>query len=175
MGEDRTYTVKIVAVEDGRILVEGNPYLFKDLRIGLKPPSTHNYILDIAEVAYIIYSGAGKVLDEMGRELSLEDVFARYSRSKYDWVKFSVFVDLRNRGRVARVGYSENVLLVEFGSRKFAVYVAEENSPLKSGDILVWVDKALMKGYEPVLALVDAHGDVTYYTLRTQKLEDLKV
>ncbi len=175
MDRDRQYTVKIVAVENNKVLVDGDPYIFKDLKIGLKHNLTSNYVLDVVELAYVIYSGVGRVLDESGKELSLEDIFAKYSKSKYDWVKFSVFVDLRNRGRVARIGYLENVLLVEFGSRKFAVYVAEENSPIKSGDILVWVEKALMKGYEPVLALVDAHGDVTYYTLRTQKLEDLKV
>ncbi|OYT47399.1 MAG: hypothetical protein B6U85_05330 [Desulfurococcales archaeon ex4484_42] len=55
------------------------------------------------------------------------------------------------------------------------VFVAEENSPLEAKQLIEWIDVAIKKGYEPVLAVVDAHGDVTYYSMLLLRPEDLKV
>ncbi|MFN3268685.1 MAG: hypothetical protein ACK416_05450, partial [Zestosphaera sp.] len=89
------------------------------------------------------------------------------------WIKFTTFLDLRSRGRVAQPGYGENVLIFEMKGQKYAVYVVEENSPLSTKELLSWIDSALLKNLEPLLALVDANGDVTYYTMRKYRLEDL--
>ncbi len=169
MGE----TLRIVGIRDSKLLVRGSPDVFVEARVGIKTPELSTFLLDLVELAYLVYLKEYKVIDVDGQNLNLGDLFSRYSRSRYDWIKFTTFLDLRNRGRVAQPGYGENVLIFEMRGQKYAVYVVEENSPLSTKELVSWIDSALLKNLEPLLALVDANGDVTYYTMRKYRLEDL--
>jgi tRNA splicing endonuclease len=166
-------TLRIVGVKDGKLLVRGPPEIFVEARVGVKTTEPSTYLLDLVELAYLTYFKECEVVDVDGQNLKLGDLFSKYSRSRYDWIKFTTFLDLRNRGRVAQPGYGENVLVFEMKGQRYAVYVVEENSPLNTKELLSWIDSALLKNLEPVLALVDANGDVTYYTVRKYRLEDL--
>lgn len=168
-------SVEVVDVKDGKLLVKGPPEIFIEARVGVRTAEHDVFVLDLVELAYLIYAKDCEVMDRDGQRLDLEDVFSRYSQSRYDWIKFTTFVDLRGRGRVVTPGYGENVLLFEMKGQKYVVYVVEENSPLDTKELLSWIESALLKNLEPLLALVDANGDVTYYTLRTYKVEDLLV
>ncbi|MEM0014391.1 MAG: hypothetical protein QXS42_03470 [Zestosphaera sp.] len=168
-------SVKIVGVKDGKLLVKGPPDLFAESRVGSRTPEQVIFILDLVELAYLVYAKECEVVDVDERNLRLEDIFSKYSQSRYDWIKFTTFTDLRGRGRVALPGYGENILLFEMKGQKYAVYVVEENSPLDTKELMSWIESALLKNLEPLLALVDANGDVTYYTLRICRVEDLMV
>lgn len=118
-----------------------------------------------------MYVRAGRVLVG-NKEVSIEDLFSTYSRDPNDWIKFVVLYDLRSRGRKAKAGYSSNTLIYEHNG-KYMVYVTEENAPITPNDIVNWVSSALSKGYEPLLAVVDAHGDVTYYKILNVRAREL--
>ncbi|MEM1796270.1 MAG: hypothetical protein QW036_02290 [Zestosphaera sp.] len=165
--------LRVVGTKDNKLLVEGPPEVFVEARIGIKTSEVSTYLLDLVELAYLTYLKEYKIVDVDGEDLKLGDLFSKYSKSRYDWIKFTTFLDLRSRGRVAQPGYGENVLVFEMKGQRYAVYVVEENSPLNTKELLSWIDSALLKNLEPILALVDANGDVTYYTMRKYRLEDL--
>ncbi|MEM2157737.1 MAG: hypothetical protein QXO72_01820, partial [Sulfolobales archaeon] len=68
---------------------------------------------------------------------------------------------------------SDNSLIFERDG-KYLVYVTEENSPITPNDLVNWLSSASSKEYEPIVAVVDAHGDVTYYELLGIRAQDLK-
>lgn len=169
MGE----VLRVVGTRDNKLLVKGPPEVFTEARVGIKTRESSTYLLDLVELAYLIYLKECRAVDVDGQNLELGDLFSKYSKSRYDWIKFTTFLDLRSRGRVVQPGYSDNMLVFEMKGQRYAVYVVEENSPLSTKELLSWIDSALIKNLEPLLALVDANGDVTYYTMRKYRLEDL--
>lgn len=162
----------VITVKDGKFVVSSGFSEVKELSIGNYVKSLGSVVLDISEVAYIIYKGLGKLMID-SEELSLDDLFTRYSKNPNDWIKFVVLHDLRERGRKARAGFSDNSLIYEYNG-KYLVYVCEENSPITPNDLVSWVSSALSKGYQPLIAVVDAHGDVTYYELLNVRAHELK-
>lgn len=165
--------LRVVGTKDSKLLVRGPQEVFAEARVGIKTLEFSTYLLDLVELAYLMYFKECSVVDVDGQSLELGDLFSKYSKSRYDWIKFTTFLDLRNRGRIAQPGYGENVLIFEMKGQRYAVYVVEENSPLNTKELLSWIDSALLKNLEPLLALVDANGDVTYYTMRKYRLGDL--
>lgn len=161
-----------VHVRDGRFVVTDNLDEVKELNLGNYVKSFGGVVLDVSEVAYIMYRNLGKlVVDD--KELTLDELFTYYSRSQNDWIKFVVLCDLRDRGRKAKAGFSDNSLIFERDG-KYMVYVTEENSPITPNDLVNWLSSAISKEYEPLIAVVDAHGDVTYYELLSVRAYDLK-
>ncbi len=80
---------------------------------------------------------------------------------------FFVYYDLRKRGRIVRRGIRRGTLIVDTGgSRPLEVRVLRGGSPISIGDLIEWSRIAAGDGKEPVIAVVDGHGDVTYYTAR---------
>jgi tRNA splicing endonuclease len=157
---------------DGRLLVEGCEDLLARMGLGSRGIGG-GYILDVSEAAYLIFTESATILDDSGYRVSLADLFRRYSTHRNDWIRFTVLLDLRLRGRRVRAGYSSDTLLLEVREGESLVFVAEENSPFTAGEIHEWVKSASLKGLIPIIALVDANGDVTYYLMRAQRVEDL--
>ncbi len=166
-----TEELNLIGVKGGRLLTIGCGEVLEKLKLGV--PVEGGRLLDVAEVAYIIFTGACRVVDG-NSELGLDKLFIEYGRSKYDWIRFAVILDLRERGRKARVGFGENDVIYYKGSEKYQVFVVEENAPIPAESLAEWTRMAVMKGYEPIVAVVDAHGDVTYYSTRVLKISDLK-
>ncbi len=154
--------------ERGRLIVAGDTRVLVKTGLGHYLKSEGKYLIDVSELAYLVFRDLVRVRDRDG-SLDLGDLFSKYSRSKYDWIKFTVLLDLRSKGRRAVAGFGENDLIYD----KTMVFVVEENSPLKSLKIVEWVEAALRMGYEPVIAIVDAHGDVTYYTLIPVRVDEV--
>ncbi len=163
---------EVRGVKDSRLIIEGCERLLDKFELGAKLVGGER-IIDVAEAAYLIFIKAANFLDASGEALELETLFTKYSFSKDDWVRFTVLLDLRSRGRKARAGYSSNTLLLE-GPNQYLVFVAEENSPVRAETISSWVNEAVLKGFNPVIALVDSNGDVTYYAVRAQRASDLR-
>jgi tRNA splicing endonuclease len=118
--------------------------------------------LDPLEVAFLIYEGKAVVFDN-GKVLSLKDLVDRYSDKKDWWLLFTVLHDLYKRGRIVKRGFSENDLILEREGKKYRIFVTEENVFLPITLISEWIESSIDKGYIPVIAVVDMHGDVTYY------------
>ncbi len=162
----------VTEVRKERLLVKGCVGLLKKLGFGVRALSG-DYLLDIAELAYLIFTGSASVRDLSGDLLDLESLFRKYSRERSDWVRFTVLLDLRLKGRRARAGFSPDTLYLSMKDEEVLVFVAEENSLVRASQLHEWVENALLKGYTPIIALVDASGDVTYYSMRIQRVTDL--
>ena len=162
----------VTEVRKGRLLVKGCVGLLKKLGFGVRTLSG-DYLLDIAELAYLIFTESASVRDLSGDLLDLESLFRKYSRERSDWVRFTVLLDLRLKGRRARAGFSPDSLYLSMKDEEVLVFVAEENSLVRASQLHEWVENALLKGYTPIIALVDASGDVTYYSMRIQRVTDL--
>lgn len=163
--------LRIVGSEGWRYLVEDRSGILRELLLGW-PAGEDLYLLDISEIAYLVYKGLAKVLVD-GEPVDLSYLYFKLPADEYSWAKFTVLLDLRERGRRARSGYSPRELLYVKGSEKVLVLVLEENTLIEASSILDWVRSALMRGYTPVVAVVDAHGDVTYYSASVVRSSDL--
>ena len=164
----------ITRVRKGKLLVVGWGCvgLLRKLGLGTRTISGE-YLLDVAELAYLIFTGSAAVRDLSGDLIDLESLFRKYSQERSDWVRFSVLLDLRLKGRRAKAGFSPDSLYLSMRDEEVLVFVAEENSLVRASRLHEWVENAVLKGYTPIIALVDASGDVTYYTMRIQRVEDL--
>jgi len=132
--------------------------------------------LDPVEALYLTYIGEITVYSN-SNILDFESlVKILHSKDPLLWVKFTVYYDLRSRGRVVRPGVTDNSLLL-YSSKKstraeIAIYVVEEAKIMKLRELVEWIRSARMQGRTTVLAVVDKHGDVTYY--ETSIIEPLK-
>ncbi len=112
------------------------------------------------QVAYLLHTSNAIVLDENDREMSLHEFVSRFSNPSF-WITFSTYVDLRKRGRRVEPGLLDNELVIE--DRKLKIYVFEECVPIHIEKLMQLVDTSIRQGYKVVIAVVDMHGDVTYY------------
>lgn len=161
-----------VVIKDVPEVVEGVNEASR-LGIGRVDKLSGKYVVDVIEAAFIIQTGRGEVVDSSGKKLSVGELFTMYSKNINDWAKFAVYYDLRMRGRRVRMGFQENDLIVEYGSEKIAVFVTEENNPIAVSKLLEWVKYALSKDLRPILAVVDMHGDITYYEVLETNLVNI--
>ena len=121
------------------------------------------------EALYLLYTGVATVADSTGRRYSFEDLVKAYSRvNPYAWVEFEVYLDLRKRGRLPVPGPRPHSLLLRRRKREprytHYILVLEENRPVKLATLYSFVEEAAKNSWEPLLAIVDRYGDITYYT-----------
>ncbi len=80
---------------------------------------------------------------------------------------FLVYYDLRRRGRRVRRGVRPRTLIVSYsGRRMLEVLVLSEGRPTSVRRIVEWSKAAAKDDYEPIIAVVDDYGIVTYYSAR---------
>jgi len=160
MAEDRPVAV---VTEEGAVIREGYQEL-KTEGYGFEGPE--GLRLTPLETAYLLYKGRiSATLD--GREAGFRDLMAYYSRrNELMWVMFTVYYDLRKRGRKPVQGPSRNSLVFRDPRGNIVeVYVLEENRVISLTDVLEMLEASVRNGRTPVLAIVDRHGDVTYYAI----------
>lgn len=126
------------------------------------------------EALYLLERGRAKVFDESGRELSFEELIKRLSvkRPKL-WLEYLIYSDLRRRGYIVKEGfggrvefrvYRRGAKVGEEGA-KFLVYGVYEGEPLDLDELHEMVRSARSLRKEPVLAIVNAQGEVCYYAV----------
>ena len=149
--------------EEGAVVREG----YQELRsegYGYEGPDGLH--LSPLEAVYLVYKG--RLIATMdGQEMSFRDLMAYYSRrDEMMWVMFTVYYDLRKRGRKPVQGPSRNSLVFKDPRGGLVeVYVLEESRMISLTDVLEMLEASVRNGRIPVLAIVDRHGDVTYYAI----------
>lgn len=124
--------------------------------------------LDPYETLYELKKGKVVVKDHSGTAYgswfeALKDFSVCEPRA---WIMFSVYYDLRERGRVLRTGPLPNSFTMFKGPKPEAlVIVLEETVKFVVEEIFQWMETARKMGRECLLAIVDKHGDVSYYKL----------
>lgn len=90
------------------------------------------------------------------------------------WIMFSVYYDLRERGRILKTGPLTNSFTMYKGARPHAlIIVLEETVKFDVEEIFKWIEMARKMGRDCILAVVDKHGDVSYYQLEAANLGEL--
>ena len=125
-------------------------------------------LVTLCEALLLVADGRAVLLSSDGRRLSLEEAVVEASKFNPDaWLKLEVFNDLRRRGRIVAPGPRRNTLLVKLRRRSpnydYYVLVAEERRPIRLATLMSFIEEALKNGWTPLIAVVDAYGDVTYY------------
>lgn len=137
-------------------------------------------VLDPLEVAYFLFQDLARV-EFKGLRVELEEFFSKMHKlDPMFWVKFTVYNDLKSRGRIVKPGFTSNSLLLyeskeKLSTAKKIVFVVEESSMFTLEELLEWVEIAARNDKESILAVVDRHGDVTYYLVNKFKPVDLGV
>ena len=120
------------------------------------------------EAAHLLYRGAGEV--RLGtRRVSFEELLALYAiRNPLALAYYEVYLELRRRGRLPVPGPRDNTLILVKSRRSpkqtHYILVLEEGRPVRVAQLALFVEEARKKNLEPVLAIVDRYGDVTFYT-----------
>ncbi|MEM0021133.1 MAG: hypothetical protein QW039_05755 [Fervidicoccaceae archaeon] len=123
--------------------------------------------IEFLDGLYRTKKGSMKVSDEEGKELDWLEIMRIRSKSDANsWIIFSVYYDLRERGRSVREGPFPNTLELVSEGKPFAlVFVVEETIKFKVKVLSDWLDLSRRFGREVIIAIVDKHGDVSYYTM----------
>lgn len=123
--------------------------------------------LEFYEAIYKAKKGALKIIDENGKELTwLDALFLRTKIDQNAWIIFSVYYDLIERGRRTREGPFPNTLeLISDGKPYALVFIVEETVKFRIDQIVDWLDISRRLGKEAIIAIVDKHGDVSYYSM----------
>jgi len=133
-------------------------------------PERHINRVEPIEALYLLYTGNAILLDEKENQLTFEELMKLYTKiNPYAWVEFEVYLDLRKRGRIPVKGPREHTFLLR-RSKKAKQYthyilVLEENRPVKIAAIYSFVEEALKNSWQPLIAIVDRYGDITYYSV----------
>jgi len=130
--------------------LKGRGLLFEDGRI------------DVLEAAYLLARCKARLDGECGWVEAL-----RILGSVESVDLFHVYYDLRKRGRNVRRGVRRSTLLLRVsGSRTAEILVLGEGRPVTIEWLVEWSRTASGDGKDPVIAVVDGHGNVTYYHAR---------
>lgn len=83
---------------------------------------------------------------------------------------FIVYYDLVRRGRKVRPGVRPRTLLYEDGAgRTYEVLVLNEGNSVSVESLVEWSRRAAADSHEPIIAVVDESGGVTYYQSRAAR------
>ena len=123
------------------------------------------------EALYLAYTGQCRIVDDSGGEVDFAELMRRYANlNPYAWVEFEVYYDLRRRGRIPVPGPREHSLLLRKSRKdpRFVKYllILEESRLVHVSLLDEFVEEALRNKWEPLVAIVDRYGDITYYSIR---------
>ncbi|MGC9116438.1 MAG: tRNA-intron lyase, partial [Conexivisphaera sp.] len=130
-------------------------------------------VLELHEALYLVERGSARAMDGSGSPLDAPKMIIIGSRRDDRFLtKYIVYRDLRNRGYVVRGGYGIGsdfrvYRRGEYGERdaRYLVVAMEEGSRMSASRLAGIYLRALNLGKELVLAVVESHGDVVYYSV----------
>jgi tRNA splicing endonuclease len=150
------YKIKFRLLKDGKIVVESISSLPKELQGALKEGEHVDPVLAL----YLIFNNIARVEGENGAEIDLAKLIEEMQNSLSSSALL-VLQDLMKRGRKVVPGATKNDLVL-LGER-IVIHVLDEDADIGVEELYNMVDNAIKQGYRFVVAIVDMHGDVTYY------------
>lgn len=132
------------------------------------------------EALYLLDIGKIRVFDKkIGEELEFEDLSNKLSKYDSDlMLKFLAYKDLKSRGLVVKTGlkYGAHFRVYERGEgpntghSPYLIHVISEDTSLTTQELSRAVRLAHSVRKKMIFAVVDNEGDVTYYSLKREKL-----
>ncbi len=135
--------------------------------LGYQPPGNTIHVI---EALYLLYTGHAVLEGSSSPEHGFRSLVEAYSSlNPYAWVLFEVYYDLRKRGRLPAPGPRPHSLLVRRSKKdpRYTKYVLvlEESRRLDVSSLVSFAEEALRNRWEPIVAIVDRYGDITYYSI----------
>jgi len=123
--------------------------------------------IDIFEAVYLSKKNKIIIVDDNKEILEWFDVVKRFSRIfPKIWMMFSVYYDLKVRGRILKYGPHEEGFTMYKGGKPYAnIFVLEETVVFPIEKLMDWLDYSRRLNRECIIAIVDKHGDVSYYSI----------
>jgi tRNA splicing endonuclease len=150
------YKIKFRLLKDGKIVVESISSLPKELQGALKEGEHVDPVLAL----HLVFNNIARVEGENGAEIDLAKLIEEMQNSLSSSALL-VLQDLMKRGRKVVPGATKNDLVL-LGER-IVIHVLDEDADIGVEELYNMVDNAIKQGYRFVVAIVDMHGDVTYY------------
>jgi len=108
-----------------------------------------------------------EVLSFISRERDWAKAIRLIEQLGLDLETFIVYYDLKKRGKKVTIGPRPRTLIYSLGPGRAAeVLILSEGTYVKPMDIVAWSERAVADAHEPVVAIVDETGGVTYYEAR---------
>lgn len=119
------------------------------------------------EALYLLNKGKATFLTEGGDKLSFKEaVLLLEKRGVLDWDKFSVYVDLRERGRISTEGpFKEALEIVTDNLNSDLIFIVQDARPVGASRLVEWSEFSKRNNRNMHLAVIDKYGDVTYYNV----------
>ena len=143
-------------LSNGRIVVGTVVNVPKDLQGVVKEGAN----IDPLTALRLVLANAVVVEDEGGRELGLVEFVEKLQR-EIDNTVLLVVMDLLKKGK--KVMLSPNKKEVILVNEKAIIKPLNEYEDIEARELYSMVDNALKQGYRFLIAVIDMHGDVTYY------------
>ena len=133
------------------------------------------------ETLFLIYTERLKV--RKGKSIITLDNMVEFALKKDPdaWTKFLIYRDLRSRGYVAKEGFGFGVDFRvysrgEFGVKpaKYVVTGLDQGREIAVKKMSKSVDQIARMGKEPIIAVIESRGEVIYYKISRERLENLK-
>ncbi len=131
------------------------------------------------EALYLSRRGRIEVFDESDTAQSFQALLKILNPASGSlWTDYLVYSDLRDRGYIARPGFSQggSFRLYKRGTEvgeeaaKHLVYVLTEGKPITVLRLAEIAREARTLRKEPIFAVVDSQGDLTYYSMTATDL-----
>ncbi len=137
--------------------------------------------LDIVEVLYLHRMNKAKILSpDSGKELQPPEVLQKTGFSQDKFLSYLVYLDLRNRGRVVRMGPKPMMRLFPRGYideksySRHLVYVVSEDKPMSISEFTEAVKRAMALRKVLLMGIIDDEGIISYYVSRLIDLPTIR-
>lgn len=137
--------------------------------------------LESFEALFLLYSGRLTLL--RGKQVLTFDSFLNMCRRSDPDIltRFLIYRDLRTRGYVAKdgFGFGADFRVYErgqFGQKgsKLLIFGLVEGQPEKMGKLQKKIREITQMGKEPIMAVLDRHGEIIYYKINVMELRENK-
>jgi len=131
------------------------------------------------EALYLVKRGRIEVLDEQSTPKDFRSLLTALNpATRQLWTDYLVYSDLRDRGYIVRPGFTQggSFRLYKRGTEvgeeaaKSLVYVLSEGKPITVLRLSEIAREARTLRKEPIFAVVDSQGDLTYYSMTATDL-----
>ena len=137
--------------------------------------------LESFEALYLVHTGRLE-LYYRGRQLTFDSFLGMCRKTDSDVLtRFLIYRDLRTRGYVAKdgFGFGADFRVYErgqFGQKgsSLLVFGLVEGQPEKMGRLQRKIREITQMGKEPIMAVVDRHGEIIYYKINTNTFHENK-
>ena len=138
------------------------------------------YIKDY-EAMFLLY--VGKLNIKKGKDLINLNELLKFSlnRDPDAWTKFLIYRDLRSRGYIAKEGFGFGIdfRVYERGEfrvkpAKYVIFGLDQGKEIPVRDMGNNVDQITKMGKDPIVAVIESRGEVIYYKVSKETLENIQ-